>query len=88
MLTCKDSDGSNEYQDHKHKYYYVDFGLLTYFPPSQQRGLVTGLSGHDRDVPKVIPYIPFKVDIFILGNMLRTLLIDVCPLPLHAYPNT
>lgn len=62
------------------KYYYIDFGISTYFPPGQQRGLVTGSSGHDRDVPelsRVTPYDPFKVDVFIIGNMLRELFFDV-----------
>jgi hypothetical protein len=56
------------------KYYYVDYGISSYFPPGSQRELVVGTAGRDRDVPelsKTVPYDPFKVDIFTIGNVLR-----------------
>lgn len=42
---------------------------------------MTGIFGLDQDVPELsreIPYDPFKVDVFIIGNMFRTLLFNVC----------
>ncbi|KAI0723542.1 kinase-like domain-containing protein [Earliella scabrosa] len=55
-------------------YYYVDFGISTLFDADDRDRLVTGMYGLDRDVPELsdeIPYDPFKVDVFILGNMFR-----------------
>ena len=56
------------------KYYFVDYGISSYFPPGSERGLVLGVAGRDRDVPELsnsVPYDPFKVDIFTIGNVLR-----------------
>ena len=56
------------------KYYYVDYGISSYFPPGSQRELVVGIAGRDQDVPELsrnVPYDPFKVDIFSIGNVLR-----------------
>ncbi|TFY77662.1 hypothetical protein EWM64_g6350 [Hericium alpestre] len=56
------------------KYYYVDYGISAFIPPGSSERLVTGTYGRDRDVPELsddVPYDPFKVDIFILGNMFR-----------------
>jgi hypothetical protein len=39
-----------------------------------QRELVLGVAGRDQDVPELsnnVPYDPFKVDIFTIGNVLR-----------------
>ncbi len=55
------------------KYYYVDFGISVHLETDSPK-LVTGGYGRDQDVPELsfhVPYDPFKVDIFILGNMLR-----------------
>ncbi|PSR73557.1 hypothetical protein PHLCEN_2v10476 [Hermanssonia centrifuga] len=55
------------------KYYYVDFGISVRLATDSPR-LVTGGYGRDQDVPELsfhVPYDPFKVDIFILGNMFR-----------------
>ena len=63
------------------KYYYVDYGISSYFPPGSQRELVVGIAGRDRDVPelsKYVPYDPFKVDIFTIGNVLRGEFQAVC----------
>lgn len=62
-------------------YYYIDFGLSTMFSPDDTERLVTGTYGLDRDVPELsddIPYDPFKVDIFTLGNVFRQYLVEVC----------
>lgn len=62
------------------KYYYIDFGLSTKFEPEEATRLVLGRDGRDQDVPELsdtIPYDPFKVDVFIVGNVLRTLFYGV-----------
>jgi hypothetical protein len=56
------------------KYYFVDYGISSYFPAGSQRELVLGIVGRDQDVPELsnsVPCDPFKVDIFTLGNVLR-----------------
>jgi len=56
------------------KYYFVDFGLSSYFPDAATLRLTTGSDGRDQDPPELsdtLPYDPFKLDIFIIGNMLR-----------------
>ena len=55
-------------------YYFVDYGISSYFPAGSQYRLVVGKLGRDQDVPELsqeVPYDPFKVDIFTLGNVLR-----------------
>ena len=55
------------------KYYFVDYGISSYFPPGSRRELVLGIAGRDQDVPELskdVPYDPFKVDIFTIGNVL------------------
>jgi len=56
------------------KYYYADFGISVYIPEAVSPKLVTGILGRDRDPPESLrkrPYDPFKLDIFIIGNMFR-----------------
>lgn len=56
------------------KYYYVDFGISSYIPPDVYPKLAVGEYGMDKEVPELsatVPYDPFKVDIFILGNFFR-----------------
>lgn len=55
------------------RYYFADFGLSVRIPPEAPR-LVTGYIGADRDAPELsddVPYDPFKVDIYVLGNVFR-----------------
>ena len=55
------------------KYYFVDYGISSYFPAGSERELVLGIAGRDQDVPELsnnVPYDPFKVDIFTTGNVL------------------
>ncbi len=55
-------------------YYYVDFGISTWLKPEDTDRLVLGSDGLDQDVPELsddVPYDPFKVDIFVLGNFFR-----------------
>ncbi|OSD03660.1 hypothetical protein PYCCODRAFT_1490426 [Trametes coccinea BRFM310] len=56
-------------------YYFIDFGISTQFPthPDSPR-LVTGSLGLDREPPERsddLPYDPFKLDVFLIGNLIR-----------------
>lgn len=68
------------------RYLYVDFGISTYFPPGSKQRLVTGILGRNQNVPelsKTVPYDPFKVDIFSLGQVFERVFTDVsCRKPL------
>jgi hypothetical protein len=60
--------------DARVKYYFVDYGISSYFPAGSQPQPVLGKAGRDQDVPELsdtVPYDPFKVDIFTIGNVLR-----------------
>ncbi|KAI0049901.1 hypothetical protein FA95DRAFT_1581433 [Auriscalpium vulgare] len=62
------------------RYYFFDYGISSYFPPGTPRTLVTGNLGRDQQVPELsddVPYDPFKVDIFIIGNALRREIYDL-----------
>lgn len=66
-------------------YYYIDFGTSSYFHPSRSTSpsrprLVLGTGGRDDEAPELsatVPYDPFKVDIFTLGNLFRRQFYDV-----------
>ncbi len=61
------------------KYYFVDFGISVHCPTDSPK-LVVGGYGRDQDVPELsfdVPYDPFKLDIFILGNMFRRQICNV-----------
>lgn len=56
------------------KYYFVDYGISSYFPAGSKSHMVLGRDGRDQDVPELsdeVPYDPFKVDIFTIGNVFR-----------------
>ncbi|KAK7691435.1 hypothetical protein QCA50_004834 [Cerrena zonata] len=60
-------------QDHPVKYYFIDFGISSYFDPGVVP-LVVGTQGRDKEPPELddrLPYNPFPLDIFILGNLYR-----------------
>ncbi|KAI0056998.1 hypothetical protein BV25DRAFT_1831639 [Artomyces pyxidatus] len=60
------------------RYYYVDFGISSLIPRGAP-ALVTGTLGRDQEVPELsddVPYDPFKVDIFTIGNVFRRELYD------------
>lgn len=68
---------------HPVKYSYVDFGISSRILPDSENKLVIGTLGRAQDVPELsdsVPYDPFKVDVFILGNVLRKLFREVCSL--------
>ena len=56
-------------------YCFIDFRMSSYFPADAPSKLVTGKLGRDREVPELsdgVPYDPFLVDIFSIGNVFRT----------------
>lgn len=58
-------------QEKSVKYYFIDFGLSSYFEPEEPL-LVLGTKGRDKEPPELSdtqPYNPFPLDIFILGNV-------------------
>ncbi|TDL26470.1 hypothetical protein BD410DRAFT_715779 [Rickenella mellea] len=64
------------------KYYFIDFGLSTYFEDNDTPRLVLGDVAQDHDVPELsctVPYDPFPVDVFTLGNMYKKDFIDKHP---------
>lgn len=61
-------------------YYFTDFGISTYFKDPTKPRLVTGKDCQDKEVPElsdIIPYDPFKTDVFILGNLYKTTFTNV-----------
>ena len=64
------------------RYYYIDYDISSYFPPDEASSKkVVGILGRDREVPELspdVPYDPFKVDIFIIGNMFHQEFSLVC----------
>jgi len=62
------------------KYYFADFGISVHLPEEDGDQLVTGNMGRDQDPPELsttIPYNPFKLDIYIIGNMFKKELCNV-----------
>ncbi|KAI0350534.1 kinase-like protein [Trametes cingulata] len=56
------------------KYYFIDFGISTRFASDDEPRLVTGKLGLDREPPELsddVPYDPFKLDVFLIGNLIR-----------------
>lgn len=71
------------------KYYFIDFGI-SYNKREGESGLLTGNDGQDRDVPELsikVPYDPFLVDVFILGNVYRKtfLLVRLSSFSIHGF---
>ncbi|KAJ6525996.1 kinase-like domain-containing protein [Mycena capillaripes] len=58
------------------QYYYIDFGLSVRFPSFETRELVTGEYGrlrkHVPEISESVPYDPFKADVRLVGEMIRT----------------
>lgn len=62
------------------KYYFIDFGISVQMSDGLSSRKVLGIDGIDREVPELSltrPYDPFKVDIFLIGNILRRKIHDV-----------
>lgn len=61
------------------KYYYIDFGISTCFTSDALRRVI-GTSGLDREPPELsdtVPYDPFALDVFLIGNLIRRRFCDV-----------
>lgn len=61
------------------RYHFIDFGLSSRIPAGQSK-LVLGVYSQDKEVPELsltVPYDAFKLDVFILGNVLRRRIHDV-----------
>lgn len=66
----------------KIRYYYIDFGIASHLPQGRTPRLVLGRDGLDQSVPELsfeVPYDPFKVDVFIIGNLLKETFLEVNP---------
>ena len=62
------------------KYYFIDYSISAYIPPDMHPKLCVGIFGRDREPPELsdtVPYDPFKLDVFILGNVFRRDFCDV-----------
>ncbi|KAH8097090.1 hypothetical protein BXZ70DRAFT_895290 [Cristinia sonorae] len=65
------------------RYYFIDFGISIVMPPMAKAKakprMVKGHDGRDRDPPELHsddPYDPFKLDMFIVGNLFRQTLLE------------
>ena len=84
MDTWRARDGGNLSISRKRseveiKYYFIDFGLSTEFGPGQRDHLVTGELGRIQALEQISgsPYDPFKLDVFYLGHVYQTKIVDV-----------
>ena len=64
------------------RYYLIDFGISTRFTDTDNSSrMVVGTLGLDREPPELsddVPYDPFKLDVFLIGNMMRREFLEVC----------
>lgn len=61
-------------------YYFIDFGISTRFTSDAPSRLVVGSWGLDGEPPELsetVPYDPFKLDVFLIGNLMRRQFCDV-----------
>ncbi len=68
------------------RYFYIDFGLSVKFAEGEPR-YVVGDVGRDDEVPELsshVPYDPFKVDIYALGNLYFKEFEEVCSDQCHG----
>ncbi|RDB27940.1 hypothetical protein Hypma_002167 [Hypsizygus marmoreus] len=59
------------------QYYFIDFDVSHRYPPGLENIKDTGIYGQDRSVPERsldVPYDPFKVDVYQLGNVLLNII--------------
>lgn len=70
------------------KYHFIDFGLSTEFPAWQQERLVIGRKGRIEapEQDSGLPYDPFRLDVYYLGHVYLTKLVNVRPLYLRLFP--
>ena len=63
------------------KYIFIDFGISTQFDSLEKRELVVGCMAQDPTIPELsddVPYDPFAVDVYTLGNVYKEELLEVC----------
>lgn len=71
---------------HSVQYYYVDFGISSHFPSDSPSMMVTGVFGRNQNVPELsetVPYDPYKVDIFSMGQVFEEAFTKACISPHH-----
>lgn len=63
------------------RYYFIDFGLSRRYNPAKGPPLSRPIWGADRTVPEfhksLEPCDPFPTDVYYLGNVIRTVFLDV-----------
>lgn len=61
------------------KYYFTDFGLSSHFADENEPRLVTGTvcAAHVPELSDIVPYDPFAVDIYLLGDVYKRHFIEV-----------
>ena len=63
------------------KYYFIDYGLSVIYTELGGTNFVSGAVGHDKSLPESKiskPYDAFKADVYLLGNVYRQDLLQVC----------
>ncbi|KAL5492954.1 hypothetical protein ACEPAI_4402 [Sanghuangporus weigelae] len=61
------------------KYYFTDFGISSHFDGNDANRLVTGKACLDKNLPELYqddPHDPFAVDIFLLGDVFKDVLVE------------
>ena len=74
--------------DARPRFYFIDFGVTVRFEGPEPH-LVTGIVCRDQTAPELsltIPFDPFKLDVYLLGNHFLTEFLAVC-LPCHCPHN-
>ena len=64
------------------KYMLIDFGISSQFPSFEDRERVVGCMAADATIPELspdVPYDPFALDVYTLGNVYKEELLEVCP---------
>ena len=67
------------------RYYFTDFGMSVHIPEDDPNKTVTGDLGRDEEAPELsnkVPYDPFKLDIFMIGNMFKK---ELCDVSIHRH---
>lgn len=68
-------------------YYFIDFGISSRFAPDASSRLIVGSMGLDQEPPELsrtVPYDPFKLDVFLIGNLIRRHFCDVSTAHLNS----
>ena len=63
------------------KYIFINLGTSTQFDSLEKRQLVVGCVAQDPTIPELsddVPYDPFAVDVYTLGNLYKVELLGVC----------